>query len=383
MKKTIAFVACMLFCIASFAQQALWGRSPVVSPEIHDNNTVTFRIHAPKAVKVQLASDCLKQGIVDLKEGKEGVWEFTTPEPLAPELYSYAFVVDGMRMLDPSNVFMNRDVNTVTNIFIIGGGQGDLYKVNNVPHGTVSKVWYESKVLEKNRRMTVYTPAGYETSDKRYPVFYLLHGSGGDEEAWMDLGRTAQIMDNLIAQGKCKPMIVVMTNGNGAREATPSHSSTGMKQPDNRTAMGRAGAFEESFPEVVNYIDKHYRTIKKKSGRAIAGLSMGGFHSLHISKQYPDMFDYVGLFSAAIFPWNGATSPIYDDMEGKLKTQFAKNPKLYWIAIGKDDFLYKANVDFRKLLDDNGLKYEYFENGDGHIWRNWRIYLSMFVPMLF
>ena len=383
MKKTIAFVACMLFCIASFAQQALWGRSQVVSPEIHDNNTVTFRIQAPKAVKVQLASDCLKQGIVDLKEGKDGVWEFTTPEPLEPELYSYAFVVDGMRMLDPSNVFMNRDVNTVTNIFIIGGGQGDLYKVNNVPHGTVSKVWYESKVLEKNRRMTVYTPAGYETSGKRYPVFYLLHGSGGDEEAWMDLGRTAQIMDNLIAQGKCKPMIVVMTNGNGAREATPSHSSEGMKQPDNRTAMGRAGAFEESFPEVVNYIDKHYRTIKKKSGRAIAGLSMGGFHSLHISKQYPDMFDYVGLFSAAIFPWNGATSPIYDDMEGKLKTQFAKNPKLYWIAIGKDDFLYKANVDYRKLLDDNGFKYEYFENGDGHIWRNWRIYLSMFAPMLF
>ena len=383
MKKTIAFVACMLFCIASFAQQALWGRSQVVSPEIHDNNTVTFRIQAPKAVKVQLASDCLKQGIVDLKEGKDGVWEFTTPEPLEPELYSYAFVVDGMRMLDPSNVFMNRDVNTVTNIFIIGGGQGDLYKVNNVPHGTVSKVWYESKVLEKNRRMTVYTPAGYETSGKRYPVFYLLHGSGGDEEAWMDLGRTAQIMDNLIAQGKCKPMIVVMTNGNGAREATPSHSSEGMKQPDNRTAMGRAGAFEESFPEVVNYIDKNYRTIKKKSGRAIAGLSMGGFHSLHISKQYPDMFDYVGLFSAAIFPWNGATSPIYDDMEGKLKTQFAKNPKLYWIAIGKDDFLYKANVDYRKLLDDNGFKYEYFENGDGHIWRNWRIYLSMFAPMLF
>lgn len=383
MKKTIAFVACMLCCIASFAQQALWGRSQVVSPEIHDNNTVTFRIQAPKAVKVQLTSDCLKQGIVDLKEGKDGVWEFTTPEPLEPELYSYAFVVDGMRMLDPSNVFMNRDVNTVTNIFIIGGGQGDLYKVNNVPHGTVSKVWYESKVLEKNRRMTVYTPAGYETSGKRYPVFYLLHGSGGDEEAWMDLGRTAQIMDNLIAQGKCKPMIVVMTNGNGAREATPSHSSEGMKQPDNRTAMGRAGAFEESFPEVVNYIDKNYRTIKKKSSRAIAGLSMGGFHSLHISKQYPDMFDYVGLFSAAIFPWNGATSPIYDDMEGKLKTQFAKNPKLYWIAIGKDDFLYKANVDYRKLLDDNGFKYEYFENGDGHIWRNWRIYLSMFAPMLF
>ncbi|MBE6275566.1 MAG: esterase [Bacteroides sp.] len=385
MKKTITFIACMLFCMASFAQQALWGRSNVVSPEIHDNNTVTFRLSAPKAVKVQLTGDFLPQGVADLKEGKDGVWEFTTPEPLASELYSYAFIVDGLRMLDPSNVFLNRDVNTVVNIFIIGGGQGDLYQVNNVPHGTVSKVWYDSKVLEKRRRMTVYTPAGYETSGKRYPVFYLLHGSGGDEEAWMDLGRTAQILDNLIAQGKAKPMIVVMTNGNGGREATPSQASGGMKQPDNRTARGKAGAFEESFPEIVNYIDKHYRTIKKKSGRAIAGLSMGGGHTLQISKEYPDMFDYVGLFSSSIRLNSNANSasPVYENILGKLKIQFAKNPKLYWIAIGKDDFLYKANAEFRKVLDENGLKYEYFENGDGHIWRNWRIYLSMFAPRLF
>ena len=384
MKKTIAFVACMLFCMASFAQQALWGKSNLLSPEIHDNNTVTFRLSAPKAVKVQLTGDFLNEGVVDLKEGKDGVWEFTTPEPLAPELYSYAFVVDGLRMLDPSNVFLNRDVNTIVNIFIIGGGQGDLYKVNNVPHGTVSKVWYDSKVLEKKRRMTVYTPAGYEISGKRYPVFYLLHGSGGDEEAWMDLGRTSQILDNLIAQGKAEPMIVVMTNGNGAREATPAHSSEGMKQPDNRTARGRAGAFEESFPEIVNYIDKHYRTIKKKSARAIAGLSMGGGHTLQISKEYPDMFDYVGLFSSSVrMTPNNSTSPIYQDILGKLKVQFAKKPKLYWIAIGKDDFLYKANAEFRKVLDENGFEYEYFENGDGHIWRNWRIYLSMFAPRLF
>ena len=385
MKKTITFIACILFCMASFAQQALWGRSNVVSPEIHDNNTVTFRLSAPKAVKVQLTGDFLPQGVADLKEGKDGVWEFTTPEPLASELYSYAFIVDGLRMLDPSNVFLNRDVNTVVNIFIIGGGQGDLYQVNNVPHGTVSKVWYDSKVLEKRRRMTVYTPAGYETSGKRYPVFYLLHGSGGDEEAWMDLGRTAQILDNLIAQGKAKPMIVVMTNGNGGREATPSQASGGMKQPDNRTARGKAGAFEESFPEIVNYIDKHYRTIKKKSGRAIAGLSMGGGHTLQISKEYPDMFDYVGLFSSSIRLNSNANSasPVYENILGKLKIQFAKNPKLYWIAIGKDDFLYKANAEFRKVLDENGLKYEYFENGDGHIWRNWRIYLSMFAPRLF
>ena len=139
-----------------------------------------------------------------------------------------------------------------------------------------------------------------------------------------------------------------------------------MKQPDNRTARGKAGAFEESFPEIVNFIDKNYRTIKKKSGRAIAGLSMGGGHTLQISKEYPDMFDYVGLFSSSVrMSSNNAASPVYENILEKLKVQFAKKPKLYWIAIGKDDFLYKANAEFRKVLDENGLKYEYFENGDG------------------
>ena len=384
MKKTIAFVACMLFCIASFAQQALWGKSNLVSPEIHDNNTVTFRLSAPKAVKVQLTGDFLNEGVVDLKEGKDGVWEFTTPEPLAPELYSYAFVVDGLRMLDPSNVFLNRDVNTIVNIFIIGGGQGDLYKVNNVPHGTVSKVWYDSKVLEKKRRMTVYTPAGYETSGKRYPVFYLLHGSGGDEEAWMDLGRTSQILDNLIAQGKAEPMIVVMTNGNAVLEAAPGESSLGWNvQPTFQLPKTMEGSFETHFPEVVKFIEKHYRTKANKKNRAIAGLSMGGFHSMHISKHYPDMFDYVGLFSAAILPGQNVTSPVYENLEGKLAVQFGKRPALYWIGIGKTDFLYKSNEEYRKLLDSKGYPYEYYENEDGHIWRNWRIYLSEFVPKLF
>ena len=373
----------LLMPVAALAQQALWGGSKLISPEIHENKTVTFRIKAPKAVKVQVLGDFLSKGVADLVENKEGVWEYTTPEPLAPELYSYAFVVDGLKVNDPNNVYMIRDVATVNNIFIVGGERADLYMVNKVPHGSVAKVWYHSPSLGIDRRMTVYTPAGYETSGKRYPVFYLLHGMGGDENAWSELGRAVQILDNLIAQGKAEPMIVVMTNGNADLEAAPGESSLGYMPPTTRLGKTMEGSFETHFPEVVKFIDKNYRTKANKKNRAIAGLSMGGFHSLHISKQYPDMFDYVGLFSAAIMPGKNATSPVYKDMEGKLKLQFAKKPALYWIAIGKTDFLYKANREYRKLLDEKGYPYEYFENEDGHIWRNWRIYLTEFTPKLF
>lgn len=388
--------ALLLMCAMTFAQQALWGGAPVVSPEIHDNNTVTFRLKAPKAVKVQVTGDFLPTqkiktpfgefdgpGVADLKEGKDGVWEFTTPEPLKPELYSYSFIVNDLKIMDPSNVYMIRDVASVTNVFIIGGDRADLYKVNKVPHGTVRRMWYDSPTLGINRRLTVYTPAGYETSGKRYPVFYLLHGMGGDEEAWIALGRTSQILDNLIAQGKAKPMIVVMTNGNAAQEAAPGESSLGFAAPNMQLPKTMEGSFEAAFPDVVKFIDKNFRTVANKKNRAIAGLSMGGFHSMHISKQYPDMFDYVGLFSAAIMPNKDAKSPVYEDIEGKLKVQFSKKPALYWIAIGKTDFLYKANEDYRKMLDEKGYKYSYYETGEGHIWKNWRIYLTEFAPLLF
>ena len=396
MKKLLFLSALLLMSAVTFAQQALWGGAPVVSPEIHDDNTVTFRLKDPKAVKVQVTGDFLPTqkmktpfgefdapGVADLKEGKDGVWEFTTPEPLAPELYSYSFIVDGLKTMDPSNVYMIRDVATVTNVFIIGGGRADLYKVNDVPHGTVARMWYNSPTLGMERRITVYTPAGYETSGKRYPVFYLLHGMGGDEEAWIALGRTSQILDNLIAQGKAEPMIVVMTNGNASQEAAPGETHFGLTPPNMNLPQTMEGTFETAFPDVVKFIDKTFRTKANKKNRAIAGLSMGGYHSLHISKQYPDMFNYVGLFSAAIMPDAKVKSPIYEDFDKKLATQFAKNPALYWIGIGKTDFLYKANEDFRKMLDEKGYKYTYYETGEGHIWKNWRIYLTEFAPLLF
>lgn len=239
MKKYILLMMLAACSFGAYAQQALWGGSKIVSPQVNDDKTVTFRLVAPNAREVKVTGDFLPTqkintpfgefdgpGTADLVQ-KDGVWEFTTTSPLAPELYSYTFLVDGLKITDPSNVHQIRDVASVTNVFLIDGDRADYYKTNDVPHGTVSKMWYQSPSLGMERRLTVYTPAGYETSGKSYPVFYLLHGMGGDENAWSELGRAAQILDNMIAQGKAEPMIVVMTNGNLAMQAAPGEDEPG------------------------------------------------------------------------------------------------------------------------------------------------------------
>jgi enterochelin esterase family protein len=292
-------------------------------------------------------------------------------------------LVDGLKTTDPNNVYLIRDVASVFNVFIVGGGKGDLYQVNKVPHGSVIRRWYDSPGNEKSRRITIYTPAGYETGKEKYPVLYLLHGMGGDEEAWIALGRTSQILDNLIAQGKAKPMIVVMTNGNVFQEAAPGESSMGMYKPTFQLPNTMDGKFEETFGDVIKFVESNYRIIADKKSRAIAGLSMGGYHSLHISRYYPNTFDYVGLFSAAVMPDSKTSSKVYANFDETLKKQMDNGYKLYWIGIGKTDFLYKANEEFRAKLDKIGVKYTYVETEGGHTWTNWRVYLSQFAPLLF
>lgn len=383
--KKISTVACFsLFAAAAFAQQALWGGGNLISPEINSDNSVTFRLHAPKASKVIVQGD-FKPYSLEMKETNNGVWEATT-ESLPSELYCYSFIVNGLKITDPNNVYQIRDIATINNIFIVGNGIGDDYMVQNVPHGNVSKVWYSSPTLGmEQRRMTVYTPAGYEEGKQKYPVLYLLHGAGGDENAWSELGRATQILDNLIAKGLVKPMIVVMPNGNGAQQAAPGEAYGNMVKPSFMQPKMMEGSIEKAFPDIMKYVEKHYRTINNKSNRAICGLSMGGFHSLYISALYPDKFGYVGLFSAAINKQNkqGDNSDVYENIDQKLAAQFKNPPLLYWIGIGKDDFLYKDNVDFRKKLDENGYKYTYMETDGGHIWRNWRIYLTEFTQKIF
>lgn len=385
-KQIILSVFFVLLSLAINAQQALWGGANIISPEINSNNSVTFRLQAPNAKEVKISGDWMPwQGWNPgsaLMKNEDTVWTFTTGV-LPSDLYGYYFIVDGMRCSDQNNVYQIRDIATVTNVFIVGGGKGDLYKVNKVPHGTVARRWYNSPGNEMERRITIYTPPGYETSKEKYPILYLLHGMGGDEEAWIALGRTSQILDNLIAQGKAKPMIVVMTNGNVAQEAAPGESSLGFYKPTMQLPNTMDGKMEETFPDVIKFVENNYRVKANKANRAIAGLSMGGFHSLHISRLYPNTFDYVGLFSAAIMPFGEVKSKVYENFDATLKTQMDNGLKLYWIGMGKTDFLYKAGEEYRAKLDAMGFKYTYVESEGGHTWTNWRVYLSEFVPLLF
>lgn len=388
MKKLILIIPILFMAaITVMAQQSLWGGPEIVSPEIHENSSVTFRVQAPTAKEVKLSGDWMPAdgwipGSVVMEKDDKGIWSVTT-DVLAPELYSYSFVIDGFKTTDPGNPFIVRDVASVMNVFIVGGGQADLYKVNDVPHGTVAKRWYDSPGLGMDRQVTIYTPPGYESTGEKYPVLYLLHGAGGDEEAWITLGRTAQIMDNLISRKEVKPMIVVMPNGNVIQDAAPGEGNAGFYKPQFMVPKTMNGTYEATFTDIIKFVESNYRIKADKANRAVAGLSMGGFHSLHISRYYQNTFDYVGLFSAAILPNQDVSSEVYKDIDGTLKKQMENGYKLYWIGIGKTDFLYKNVEEFRVKLDKLGMKYYYRESEGGHIWKNWRIYLSEFVPLLF
>ena len=382
--KRLLILCCSAFvALSSFGQQALGQRPRVQSPVVNADGTVTFSFYAPSAERVSVRGDFDQIGSRNLPMTKQdnGVWTVTT-EPLAPELYSYSLSVNGQRFVDPANSYVNRDIATLSNIFIVTkekGDKGSLYSVNDVPHGTLARVWYDSPTLGQQRRMTVYLPAAYD-GKKQFPVMYLLHGHGGDETAWGDLGRASQIMDNLIAEGKCVPMIVVMPNGNPTCNAAPGWWHEGMYTPDGNAfnQRGAKASMEESFMDIVNFIDSHYKTIAKRSGRAVTGLSMGGGHTFGISRLYPETFDYYGLQSAAARMRRNDAK-----FEEQMARLFASKPKLYWIAIGKDDFLMQMNTELRQYLDSKNYPYEYYENDGGHIWRNWRIYLTLFAQKIF
>ena len=388
MKRLTTIYANAVICITASAQQNVGFRQgAVISPEVNEDHTVTFRVNAPKATEVTVYGDwASEKGILKLEKNSEGIWEKTTAA-LPSEMYTYRVIIDGIAGLDPSNPFTRRDVGNVFSIFYVPDGAADYYLVQDVPHGNVTQTWYSSKGLGSDRRLSVYTPPCYEKGRKRYPVLYLLHGSGGDENAWLELGHAARIFDNLIAQGKIEPMIVVMPNGNSSKQAAPGETYENLSYRPamtNQLKGYKDGRYEENFDEIVNFIDSRYRTVAKKDKRAVAGLSMGGFHTMFISANHPELFDYIGLFSAGL---NMSTvnfdTPAYSNMKGKLSELDKTGYKLYWIACGTDDFLYQNNLDFMKTLDEIGFEYTYHESDRGHIWANWRQYLLLFAPKLF
>jgi enterochelin esterase-like enzyme len=359
------------------------------SPEVLPDNKVIFRLNAPKASSVAVSGDWTTgtdSGEEMIKDDK-GLWTVTLG-PLKPEYYGYKFVIDGVSVLDPNNLQIRRDWLGNESILLVPGKESDLYFVHNVPGGTLSKVWYESPVIGLRRRMYVYTPPGYEKGTDKYPVLYLLHGGMNDEDTWTSMGRANMIMDNLIAQGKAKPMIVVMPNGNPDQAAVSFDSypfTLTTANAANSPAAGGSpfnmlnGVFEESLiKDVIPFIEANYRVMANKENRALIGYSMGGGQTYQITLKYPDVFDYIGAFAPAIF---AQTS----ESEKQMAALKSADPKLYWVGVGSDDQLcYEGTTKILlPLLKKYNINYYFNESTGGHNWPNWRIYLSECVPMFF
>lgn len=351
----------------------------VVSPEVNADKSVTFRLLSEKATEVTLNGSWMGfRETLPLTKGEQGVWSVTV-KPLPASMYHYNLFVDGVALIDPTNPQALRDGTRYASLLMIPGEESTVFQLNDTPHGNISQVWYNSPSLGTDRRMYVYTPPGYDSGKDSYPVLYLLHGAGGDEDAWTSLGRANLILDNLIASGKSKPMIVVMTNGNAWQSST-LRQIPGLPTPTRETFAQYQGKFEKSLVEdVVPYVEKNFRVKADKDHRALAGLSMGGGHTITASITYPGTFGYIGVFSSGIFDANADMA----EMEKKFTALKASGVNKYWVACGKEDFVMESNKRLLSVLDKTGFEHEYFENEGGHTWANWRTYLSMFAPMLF
>ena len=372
MKKILTIASALLLLAGAANAQELanfnnGGKKPIVSPEIADGQ-VTFRLAADYATVVTLKGNWLAEPVAMTKE--DGVWSVTIDLP-SPEIYTYNFIVDGVNVNDPRNYMVQRDGTTYLNMLMVPGERTANY-FETEHRGTVTYKWYDSEILGINRRLTVYTPYGYEKNSKqKYPVLYLLHGAGGDEEAWLSMGRAAQILDNLIEQGKAVPMIVVMPNGNANQQAacTMGLPTTQIQRNDPKFTNAYVRSLCE---EIVPFIEKEFRAIPKPASRAIAGLSMGGGHTITASILYPELFDYICPLSAA----GSAT----DEQISALKKA---GVKLYYLCCGTTDFLYQGSVKLDETLTRNGLDHTFFQSDGGHVWANWRLYLNTFSPLLF
>jgi enterochelin esterase family protein len=354
----------------------------LVSPDVLPDNRVIFRLSAPKAAEVVLNGDWPNGRDIRLAKDDQGLWSVTVG-PLDPEFWGYTFSVDGVRMLDPQNPNVKRDGTRYASILLISGPESALYENQPVSHGTIRVVWYDSPTLRLKRRMYVYTPPGYEISQKRYPVLYLLHGGGGDEEAWVALGRANLILDNLIAKEKASEMIIVMPNGNAhQRMATGSGPVLGQTPPAQLGTGGGSVAQANLFPQslmldIIPFVETRYRAIGDRRSRAIAGLSMGGGQTMAVTAEYPKAFNYIGVWSA------GSRQP-EEEVTRQLSAIKASGARLYHVGCGVDDQLaHNGSMRLVALLKSLDMRYKLRESPGGHTWSNWRLYLSEFASLLF
>jgi enterochelin esterase-like enzyme len=372
----------------AFAQR---GPQPpaVTSPEVMADRTVAFRIYAPNAQNVRVFGTdmpgMLQSG--PMTKSEKGIWEIALG-PVNPGAYRYNFVVDGATVLDPRNPSVSESNDNPWSLVYIPGAA--FMEVADVPHGAVSAVTYYSKTLQKVRRLHVYTPPGYETSSQRYPIFYLLHGAGDNDDSWTSVGRAGFIMDNLIASKQAQPMVIVMPAGHTSRPAFPT-PPTGV-----RTINFNDDFVKEFQIDILPIVETRYRILADRSHRAIAGLSMGGAHTLYISMSNLDKFAYIGVFSSGLlgtFPIritdSSGEAPAPDqtwENENRAHLENAglkKGLKLFWFSTGSEDFLVANTRATVELFKKYGFSPVYQESPGAHTWINWRNYLNEFAPQLF
>jgi enterochelin esterase family protein len=371
-------LATFVFSPSTSAQRRGPQGPQVVSPEVSADRRVTFRILAPKADAVRLSGGDIPgngQG-AEMTKGTNGAWEVTLG-PIQPGAYRYNFNVDGVSVIDPRSSAISESNNNVWSLVYVPGA--DFMDTKDVPHGAVAAVTYYSTSLKKFRRMHVYTPPGYESGKGKFPAFYLLHGAGDCDEAWTSVGRAGFILDNLIAAGKAKPMVVVMPAGHtsAARFGGP------------RPAVDE---FAQDFMnDIMPYAEKHYRVYTDRQHRAMAGLSMGGGQTLNIGIPHLDKFAYLGVYSSGIFgitgggPGGATQGPSFEEQQKGIldDAKLKKGLKLFWFATGKDDFLVATSRASVEMFKKHGFDVVYKETEGAHTWINWRNYLNEFAPQLF
>jgi enterochelin esterase family protein len=355
----------LLLPLSAHAQQA----RPIVSPEMLPDGRVTFRLNAPKADEVMLTGEFLAKPASFAKDA-DGVWTVTVG-PIAPEVYHYNFTIDGVRTIDPANPQLKTGstASTITSVLEVPHPSPAFYDPKPVPHGEIRTHWYHSKSLGTARRLTVYTPPGYDANrSARYPVLYLFHGANADENAWYRLGRANLILDNLLASGSIKPFIVVMPFGYGVPPNGP--------QAENTAKFGK-----DLLEDVIPYIDNSYRTLADRTNRAIVGLSMGGGQALSIGLNNIDRFSYVGGFSSGL--GNAANFP-------KTYASVAANPedankrlKLLWVGCGTEDSAFAGSKSFSEFLGAHNIRHTFRATDGAHTWMVWRRYLHEISPLLF
>ncbi len=326
-----------------------------------------FRLKAPQATDVIVSGQAI--GKTEMTKDDNGVWSATVG-PVDSGVWEYSFSVNGVQMIDPGNPDIKPQRSPRTSILHIPSNPPQPWDYQDVPHGTVHQHTYSSKTLNRTRDFFVYTPPGYERSgDKKFPVLYLVHGFGDNYAAWSGHGKAHWILDNLIAQGKAEPMIVVMPDGH------PIAPGGGAREEYGRL---NSEAFEtELTKEILPFIEATYRTRNDAAGRALAGLSMGGGHTFHTGLRHLDKFGSLGAFSAGV-PGRDQTGEALTDAEA-----INQKLKLFWIACGKKDFLFQRNLQLHDQLKEKGIRHTWLETEGDHSWPVWRRYLSEFAPLLF